>query len=161
LGRALSPAVAPADAAAWIEGFTGGTEPGGGLLLLHDERLLGLIDTWLTGAPADAFTDVLPLLRRTFSGCEPALRRALGERIRNGPAGGAARGSTAPAWDPERAAAVLPTMRLLLGLDEEGEKRESRRQGQLPPEAEEMEGDVVTNAAGSSGRAALAGGGAR
>ncbi|KAB7852794.1 DUF5682 family protein [Streptomyces mobaraensis] len=122
LGRALSPAVAPADAAAWIEGFTGGTEPGGGLLLLHDERLLGLIDTWLTGITPDAFTDVLPLLRRTFSDYEPALRRAIGERVANGPATGPTRVDTGPAWDPERAAAVLPTMRLLLGLDDEAEE---------------------------------------
>ncbi|UBI37230.1 MULTISPECIES: DUF5682 family protein [Streptomyces] len=149
LGRALSPAVAPADAAAWIEGFTGGTEPGGGLLLLHDERLLGLIDTWLTGIPAGAFTDVLPLLRRTFSEHEPALRRAIGERVRNGPATGPARGRAAPAWDPERAAAVLPTMRLLLGLDDE------EHGIQHPP----GEGEMVE--AGASTRTASTGGGAR
>ncbi|MFI0739618.1 DUF5682 family protein [Streptomyces sp. NPDC021100] len=149
LGRALSPAAAPADAAAWIEGFTGGTEPGGGLLLLHDERLLGLIDTWLTGIPADVFTDVLPLLRRTFSEYEPALRRAIGERVRNGPATGPAHRSTAPAWDPERAAAVLPTMRLLLGLDDE------ECGAQRPPDEREM---MET---GASASVATTGGGAR
>ncbi|MGI5339589.1 DUF5682 family protein [Streptomyces sp. CA-181903] len=155
LGRALSPAVAPADAAAWIEGFTGGTEPGGGLLLLHDERLFGLIDAWLTGVPADAFTDVLPLLRRTFSDYAPALRRALGERVRNGPATGPARGTTAPAWDPERAAAVLPTMRLLLGLDDE------ECGMRLPPGAQHPPGAREMAEAGASARPASTGGGTR
>ncbi|MEU5364729.1 DUF5682 family protein [Streptomyces sp. NPDC005925] len=118
----LSPGTPPADAAAWIEGFVGGGS-GGGMLLVHDERLLGLVDAWLTGVPADAFTDVLPLLRRTFSAYEPGVRRTLGELVRRGPG---ARGSTAGAAgagipgfaadpDTERADAVLPAVRLLLG----------------------------------------------
>jgi hypothetical protein len=43
MGPALSPGTPPAEAAAWIEGLVGGG-PGGGLLLVHDERLLGLVD---------------------------------------------------------------------------------------------------------------------
>ncbi len=119
----LSPGTLPADAAAWIEGFVGG---GGGMLLVHDERLLGLVDAWLTGVPAEAFTDVLPLLRRTFSAYEPGVRRTLGELVRRGPgetAGAAARGSRTPGFatepDTERADAVLPVLRLLLGLEAE------------------------------------------
>ncbi|MFB7153997.1 DUF5682 family protein, partial [Streptomyces virginiae] len=50
MGLALSPAASPADAAGWIEGFAGGSS-GGGTLLVHDDRLLGLIDTWLVGVP--------------------------------------------------------------------------------------------------------------
>ncbi|ANH95535.1 hypothetical protein A8713_19205 [Streptomyces sp. SAT1] len=126
MGLALSPGTPPPDAAAWIEGFVGG---GGGMLLVHDERLLGLVDAWLTGVPADAFTDVLPLLRRTFSAYESGVRRTLGELVRRGPAhgGGGPAGSTAagtPGFaadlDPDRAGAVLPVVRLLLGLDESG-----------------------------------------
>ncbi|WP_369248675.1 DUF5682 family protein [Streptomyces sp. R41] len=123
MGLVLSPGTAPGDAAAWIEGFVGGGS-GGGMLLVHDERLLGLVDTWLTGVPAEAFTDVLPLLRRTFSAYEAGVRRTLGELVRRGPG---ARGSTgvatcgipgfAPDLDPERADAVLPVLRLLLGPD--------------------------------------------
>ncbi|MER6530843.1 DUF5682 family protein [Streptomyces sp. NPDC001508] len=122
MGLMLSPGTPPQDAAAWIEGFVGG---GGGMLLVHDERLLGLVDAWLTGVPADAFTDVLPLLRRTFSAYEPGVRRTLGELVRRGPGarGGASAGRTAgipgfaPEPDTERAEAVLPLVRLLLGLD--------------------------------------------
>ncbi|MGP3999980.1 DUF5682 family protein, partial [Streptomyces sp. 8N706] len=126
MGLALSPGTAPGEAAAWIEGFVGGGA-GGGMLLVHDERLLGLVDAWLTGVPADAFTDVLPLLRRTFAAYEPGVRRTLGELVRRGPAaqntaGAGAADASAPGFgpglDPQRSAAVLPTLRLLLGLDD-------------------------------------------
>ncbi|MBB4891783.1 hypothetical protein FHS39_000783 [Streptomyces olivoverticillatus] len=121
MGLALSAGTAPADAAAWIEGFVG-SGGSGGMLLVHDERLLTLVDTWLTGVPPDAFTDVLPLLRRTFSAFEPGVRRTLGELVRRG--GASATGAAAPGeapLDEERAAAVLPTMRLLLGMAETAE----------------------------------------
>ncbi|MFF9777190.1 DUF5682 family protein [Streptomyces sp. NPDC013978] len=125
MGLVLSPGTAPADAASWIEGFVGGGS-GGGMLLVHDERLLGLVDAWLTGVPADAFTDVLPLLRRTFSAYEPGVRRTLGELVRRGPgrrtsatAGGGGIPGFADELDGDRADAVLPVVRLLLGLDDD------------------------------------------
>ncbi|WP_069744163.1 DUF5682 family protein [Streptomyces sp. EN23] len=122
MGLALSPGTPPADAAAWIEGFVGGTS-GGGMLLIHDERLLGLVDAWLTGVPADLFTDVLPLLRRTFSAYEPGVRRTLGELVRRGPVPEGARrddavpatGGFGPGLDRARADAVEPVLHLLLG----------------------------------------------
>lgn len=122
MGLALSPGTPPSAAAAWVEGFAGG---GGGLLLVHDERLLALLDTWLTGVPADAFTDVLPLLRRTFAAYEPGVRRTLGELVRRGPGGrtggDTTQGATLPGFaaepDINRADAVVPVLRLLLGLD--------------------------------------------
>lgn len=126
MGLALSPGTPPSDAAAWIEGFVGGGS-GGGLLLVHDERLFGLVDGWLTAVPADAFTDVLPLLRRTFSAHEPGVRRTLGELVRRGPGqrgSAVAAGSGIPGFaaepDAGRADAVLPVVRLLLGLDRPG-----------------------------------------
>ncbi|MEV6617859.1 DUF5682 family protein [Streptomyces sp. NPDC051051] len=123
MGLALSPGTPPADAAAWIEGFVGGGA-GGGLLLVHDERLLGLVDGWLSGVSAEAFTDVLPLLRRTFSAYEAGVRRTLGELVRRGPGergtvvrAGAGTAGFADEIDAGRADAVLPVVRLLLGPD--------------------------------------------
>ncbi|PKT69308.1 hypothetical protein CW362_30350 [Streptomyces populi] len=124
MGLVLSPGTEPADAAAWIEGFVGGGS-GGGMLLVHDERLLALVDAWLTGVPAEAFTDVLPLLRRTFSAYETGVRRTLGELVRRGPAprthaevtgSGSGMPGFAPDLDTGRADAVLPLLSLLLGL---------------------------------------------
>jgi hypothetical protein len=129
MGLVLSPGTEPADAAAWIEGFVGGGS-GGGMLLVHDERLLGLVDAWLTGVPTDAFTDVLPLLRRTFSAYETGVRRTLGELVRRGPelrtsaevtGSGSGIPGFAPDLDAGRADAVLPLLSLLLGLGESGD----------------------------------------
>lgn len=124
MGLALSRGTEPAEAAAWIEGFVGGGS-GGGMLLVHDERLLGLVDDWLTRVPDRAFTDVLPLLRRTFSAYEPGVRRTLGELVRRGPAAGGAATAAGgiPGFgaelDGERADAVLPVLSLLLGVGAE------------------------------------------
>ncbi|MET7690094.1 DUF5682 family protein [Streptomyces sp. NPDC005483] len=132
MGLVLSPGTEPGDAAAWIEGFVGGGS-GGGMLLVHDERLLGLVDAWLTGVSAEAFTDVLPLLRRTFSAYEPGVRRTLGELVRRGPGqrgSAASAGSGIPGFgaglDSDRADAVLPVLRLLLGLDNEHDEHDHR-----------------------------------
>ncbi|MDD9378348.1 DUF5682 family protein [Streptomyces sp. ZAF1911] len=120
MGLSLSPACAPADAAGWIEGFAGGAS-GGGTLLVHDERLLGLIDAWLVSVPKRAFVDVLPLLRRTFGGYESGVRRSLGELVRRGPGrapadagAGAAPAGFGPELDPVRADAVVDLVHLLL-----------------------------------------------
>ncbi|MFJ9544563.1 DUF5682 family protein [Streptomyces erythrochromogenes] len=121
MGLALSPAASPADAAGWIEGFAGGSS-GGGTLLVHDDRLLGLIDSWLVGVPERAFTDVLPLLRRTFGAYEAGVKRTLGELVRRGPAASAGAARTtgtapegfAPDLDPVRADAVTELVRMLL-----------------------------------------------
>ncbi|MDX3237970.1 DUF5682 family protein [Streptomyces sp. ME03-5709C] len=115
---ALSHGTAPRETAAWVEGFLAGA----GMLLVHDERLLALLDGWLTAVPAAAFDDVLPLLRRTFGGFDPGVRRAVGELVRRGPGGPGAGGAAgeglpgfAPRLDGERAESALATARLLLG----------------------------------------------
>ncbi|WP_033230148.1 MULTISPECIES: DUF5682 family protein [Streptomyces] len=115
----LSPGTPPGEAANWIEGFL----TGGGMLLVHDGRLLALVDRWLTGVPQDAFTDVLPLLRRTFAEFEAGVRRTLGELVRRGAGAGPSSGTDTgdglpgfgPGLDEQRAEAALETVRLLLG----------------------------------------------
>lgn len=117
LGLALSTASAPDAAGAWVEGFLAGA----GLVLLHDARLFGILDGWLADLDADAFTQLLPLLRRTFSTFAAGERRGIGEMARRG-ASAASSGMTTMAADEEdvdreRAARVLPLITLLMGLD--------------------------------------------
>ncbi|MFL6072702.1 MAG: DUF5682 family protein [Mycobacteriales bacterium] len=114
MGLALSVGVPPDRAASWIEGFLrqGGGQ-GSALLLLHDPVLLGLVDRWISGVPADTFPDVLPLLRRTFGGFPDPERRELGRRLRD------PRAAARPvdvALDPRRAALVRPVVALVRGV---------------------------------------------
>jgi hypothetical protein len=78
---------------------------------------LGLIDRWLAELGADSFTDVLPLLRRTFAAFAAPERRMIGERVRHLGASTARTGSDVDdlaGLDLDRVAAVLPTLKLLL-----------------------------------------------
>ena len=118
MSRALSQAVSPEAAAAWLEGFLNG----GGTILAHDETLFGLIDHWVVGLSADHFTQVLPLVRRTFSTFPWPTRRQIGERVQRDadrqPAVATAAGLTA-GWDLARAEALIPTLSLILGIGAE------------------------------------------
>lgn len=89
MARAVSVGESPGRAAAWIEGFLAG----GGLVLVHDDMLLRLVDQWIAGLAEDGFSDVLPLLRRTFADFTGPERRSIGERV--------AHLGTAPARVPE------------------------------------------------------------
>ena len=114
MSRALS-AAAPAPAAAgWAEGFLAGS----GLLLVHDHKLLALADGWLAGLSADAFTAVLPALRRTFGGFAPPERQAIGQqaaRLDGSGRGPAAAVSAADDLDEERAALAVRAVAVILG----------------------------------------------
>jgi hypothetical protein len=76
----LSQGNAAADAAAWMEGFLKGSS----LILLYDDVLWNLIYEWLISLSALAFTENLPILRRTFSKFNPSERRQLGEKAKHG-----------------------------------------------------------------------------
>jgi hypothetical protein len=112
--RALSAAVPPSEAAAWLEGLVSGSA----LLLLHRQELWAALDGWLAGLTREAFVEQLPLVRRAFSGFSPSERRAMGERVKKlstTPAAGSA-GAAAEELDPERVAKVLPVLSMLLGV---------------------------------------------
>jgi hypothetical protein len=110
LAQILTVGVPAATSASFVEGFLGT----GGLLLVHDEALLKLVDAWLTGLTPENFTAVLPLLRRTFAAFAGPERRAIGERVRH-LGSGRKRPSQVDDLDPERVAMVLPTLKLILG----------------------------------------------
>ena len=111
LGLALSLANEPAQAAAWVEGFLQGS----GLILLHDDSIWEVIDDWITELKDDAFTALLPLLRRTFSNFPPPERRQMGERVRLGK-GTRQNVSMDETFDHARATNSLPLIAELLGL---------------------------------------------
>lgn len=116
MARAVSVGATPARAAAWIEGFLAG----GGLVLVHDDALLRLIDEWISGLPERSFTDVLPLLRRTFSEYAAPERRSIGERVRRLDATPRAAADVAgdvagDDLDGERAAPAVRTVAGILG----------------------------------------------
>lgn len=114
MSRAMSAGHPPARAAAWIEGFLSG----GGLLLVHDSRLLGLVDEWLTGLAPETFVDVLPLLRRTFGAFAAPERRSIGSRVRSLTTGAVHETREATDVDERRAAAAVRTVLTILGKTE-------------------------------------------
>jgi hypothetical protein len=106
MSRALSPGEPPERGASWIEGFVGTS----GLVLVHDPPLLAVLDGWVATVGADAFTAVLPLLRRAFSAVPAAERRRLGLHLRAG-----TQRREEAGYDVERAAPALATVARLLG----------------------------------------------
>ena len=108
----MSSSTAPADAAAWLEGFLKGS----GTLLLLDQDLWQVIDNWVAGLADDIFMQVLPLLRRTFANFTNPERRKLGEKARSGGGLGHQHANISTNFDPERAKQGLPVIMQLLGL---------------------------------------------
>jgi uncharacterized protein DUF5682 len=106
---AMSTATSPSAAAAWLEGFLRGS----GTLLLLDNELWIIINNWVSQLESEAFTQVLPLLRRTFSNFSPSERRKLGEKAKGGDA--KIHLNTETNLDGERAKKSIPVMMKLFG----------------------------------------------
>ena len=113
LSQTLSRGSDPAQAARWLEGFLRGS----GLLLIHDPKLLTLIDEWVGQINGDLFQELLPLLRRTFSTLPAGERRQIGQIVRTpGIRSTATPGSSRGAdFNRARAARSLPLIVQLLG----------------------------------------------
>ena len=110
---AMSIATAPLIAASWLEGFLKGS----GTLLLLDEGLWQVVDTWIAGLAEDVFIQVLPLLRRTFANFSPPERRKIGEKAKSGGSAGQASAAIGDLTvDPARGSKGLPVIMELLGL---------------------------------------------
>lgn len=68
----------PSDMAYWFKGFLRSS----GSILLLDDKLWDLINTWVCGLEEETFMELLPILRRTFSEFTSPERRKLGEKAK-------------------------------------------------------------------------------
>jgi len=110
-----SPGNKPNDVAYWFEGFFRQS----GTILLIDDNLWLMLNTWIQGLVYETFVELLPIMRRTFSSYSANEKEKLAQKAR--------------AYDPNRninsedssdnfnyqdAARVLPLIRRLLGMGE-------------------------------------------
>lgn len=107
----LSIGVTAAGKATWVEGFLSG----GGLLLVHDRDLLGIVDSWVATLTDQDFMDVLPLLRRTFGGFAAGERASIAHAVKHLTAGTTPSGGPGEPLDENRAAGALRTVAAILG----------------------------------------------
>ncbi|NEV64542.1 DUF5682 family protein [Thiorhodococcus minor] len=114
LSLALSVGGDPSQSAAWLDGFLRDS----GQLLIHDHSLWQLIDQWVSALSQEAFMQIVPVLRRTFSSFEPAERRQMGERVKRGMAPRLGAAPSDGDFDQARAEATLPLLSRLLGLED-------------------------------------------
>jgi hypothetical protein len=111
---ALSPGNDPAHASAWVEGFLSGS----GSVLVHDERLLSIVDGWVCSLTTETFERVCPIARRTFSSFAKPERRMIGERLKRGQVEGRASESSEAVgvdYDAARGQLVDPVLRAIFG----------------------------------------------
>jgi hypothetical protein len=110
---ALSTGNEPSFSAGWIEGFLKGS----GMILLYDDVLWNLLYKWVSELQQDTFTELLPILRRTFAKYAVGERRQLGEKARKGVAlNGENDTNLRENFDYELADSVLPLAMKLLGF---------------------------------------------
>lgn len=111
LGQAASSGAGARVMAAFVEGLLDGP----GAILLHHDSLFRAVDDWLVNIDVAVFEEVLPLVRRSFALFARPERRQIGERV----AGRVPAGLPQGGLNEERAARILPTIRLILGLGNE------------------------------------------
>ncbi len=116
LSRVLSQATQPDQQAAWVDGFLSGNP----LLLIHDRRVLEILDEWVGGIGDEVFTDVLPSLRRTFGAWPRAARRQFADEVAR--LGTAVPGRAAASEDFGDTGGLLDVVALIL----HGEARDDR-----------------------------------
>jgi hypothetical protein len=117
LSRGLSRSVVPVVAGEWLDGFLANS----GEILLHDERLFGLIDAWLTDLGEEDFVIQLPVLRRTFESFDRAQRRRLLDTLNASPHPPTGKPASQADHGEDNApgfAGALPLLLTILGLDE-------------------------------------------
>lgn len=110
----LSKALPVSEVAAWLEGFLKGS----GTILLIDDDLWQMVNNWVLQLEEDLFTQVLPLLRRTFSTFTQAERRKMGEKVKHGSSKKIVLHQAENNFDAERAKRGIPVVMQLLGYQQ-------------------------------------------
>ncbi|MFZ2956433.1 MAG: DUF5682 family protein [Candidatus Ozemobacteraceae bacterium] len=115
LSRIISSGENPSRTAAWIEGFLYES----GQLLLLNEKLWDVVDSWVSGLSENVFMQTLPLLRRTFSRFPPAERRQIGKQVKNEKKSKTPSDFSLPLnFNFEKAGSILPLVSQILGIAE-------------------------------------------
>lgn len=109
----MSAANPPDVSSSWLEGFLRGS----GSILLVDQVLWLLVHQWVVQLDPATFTQVLPLLRRTFANFTPPERRKLGEKVKSGKTTTGIGLVQERDLDPERAKKGIPIIMHLFGLN--------------------------------------------
>ncbi|WP_237153915.1 DUF5682 family protein [Oryzibacter oryziterrae] len=105
---------APRTAGAFLEAFLAG----GAEILIQDPAILSLIDLWLMALDEDGFMEVLPLLRRAFSGFDTVTRKRLLTVVAKGPmTSSVAQPMAVEAGENAAFMAALPLLLRILGLE--------------------------------------------
>ena len=110
LSLACSNPINPLASAEWLEGFLQGS----GLLLIMNDQLWQILQDWVASLPEEIFTELLPLLRRSFCHFEAAERRQLGQKVATGTVQLHNKQDHQIAIHEQRAAVVLPMLSKIL-----------------------------------------------
>jgi hypothetical protein len=108
--RSLSPTVPPKAVGQWLEGFLGSSAE----VILQDHTLRDLVDAWLSEPKEEDFVELLPMLRRAFSGFGMMERRRLLAEVGKGSAATpvvSAAGVVSPGFEK-----ALPLLFQILGI---------------------------------------------
>ena len=111
-GKALSPTNDPSLAAAWLEGFL----KDAAAILLLDDNIWNIVNTWTAELHENIFHQILPLLRRTFADYNSVEKQKIAEKVKQG-VSGMSKPKQATAIDHERASKVLPILELVMGIN--------------------------------------------
>jgi hypothetical protein len=113
----------PGQAAAWIEGLLRGS----GRALLYHDGVWSALDSWLRTLNDETFVTTLPVLRRGFSGFQPAERRQMSDKVKrlSGVADATPEISAdALVLNRDRARLVIPVLMEILGGSSHGDRRD-------------------------------------
>jgi len=109
---ALSKGHPPLFSAKWIEGFLNGS----GLLLIYNEQLWKIVDTWVAALSEERFMEILPILRRTFSEFSAPEKEKMLNLVKQGKKKKRKNQKDVEMINEERAKKMLPTLELILGF---------------------------------------------